>query len=485
MSKFSEPMLLIPSVLIAGKNGGYISTTDLINKLIDFLQPSGEDLQINESRNDTKFSQKVRNIIAHKSLENIGLAIKKDDGIELTSQGKEIYQSFLSQDQSQLNILQSPVPDNSRDLFSAYSPNHTPSQVIFYGVPGCGKSHTIDSTLESVDEFCKMRVVFHPEYTNADFVGQIQPVKKSENISYDFIPGPFSKILKRAYFNPEKHFYLIIEEINRGYAAAIFGDIFQLMDRKNGVSTYPIENDFINDYIRKIEESFKDSKFVKDIPDGEKNDSYYKQIHFEKFDFNFETGIRLPKNLSIIATMNTSDQNVFTLDNAFQRRFDMALIPNELDEKSAQKNAEIAETKITWGTFWKWINEKMMQSDTGMASTEDKRLGAWFIVNQDGKINEKVFAEKVLKYLWDDAFKFKRKDIFDENISSLEMLINEFKKSRFKVFKENDELLRKQGEQQNPQNSDSSDENANELGSNEQTNESNLNENSEQKNSES
>ena len=99
MSKFSEPMLLIPSVLIAGKNGGYISTTDLINKLIDFLQPSGEDLQINESRNDTKFSQKVRNIIAHKSLENIGLAIKKDDGIELTSQGKEIYQSFLSQDQ--------------------------------------------------------------------------------------------------------------------------------------------------------------------------------------------------------------------------------------------------------------------------------------------------------------------------------------------------------------------------------------------------
>ena len=453
MSKFSEPMLLIPSVLIAGKNGGYISTTDLINKLIDFLQPSGEDLQINESRNDTKFSQKVRNIIAHKSLENIGLAIKKDDAIELTSQGKEIYQSFLSQDQSQLNILQSPVPDNSRDLFSAYSPNHTPSQVIFYGVPGCGKSHTIDSTLE--------------------------------NISYDFIPGPFSKILKRAYFNPEKHFYLIIEEINRGYAAAIFGDIFQLMDRKNGVSTYPIENDFINDYIRKIEESFKDSKFVKDIPDGEKNDSYYKQIHFEKFDFNFETGIRLPKNLSIIATMNTSDQNVFTLDNAFQRRFDMALIPNELDEKSAQKNAEIAETKITWGTFWKWINEKMMQSDTGMASTEDKRLGAWFIVNQDGKINEKVFAEKVLKYLWDDAFKFKRKDIFDENISSLEMLINEFKKSRFKVFKENDELLRKQGEKQNPQNSDSSDENANELGSNEQTNESNLNENSEQKNSES
>ncbi len=104
------------------------------------------------------------------------------------------------------------------------------TNVILYGVPGAGKSWTIEH--EYMDADTKMeRLVFHPDYTYSDFVGQILPKKKGEDISYDFIPGPFTKIMRDAYRNPAKKFILAIEEINRGNAPAIFGDIFQLLDR--------------------------------------------------------------------------------------------------------------------------------------------------------------------------------------------------------------------------------------------------------------
>lgn len=317
-----------------------------------------------------------------------------------------------------------------------------PSQIIYYGVPGCGKSNKIREQLKNVPEKNKVRVVFHPEYTNAEFIGQILPVTNGE-IRYEFTPGPFTQIIKRAYLNPNEHFYLVIEEINRGNAAAIFGDTFQLLDRlkvgetdslgndptnaavntfTEGWSQYFVQNDDVNDYIRGNENSI--------------------QIGNIRFDSN--TAIRLPPNLSILATMNTSDQNVFTLDNAFQRRFDMELVRNEFDldkpSVNVQYNAKIADTNIKWGQFWEWGNAKITATLKGLSSTEDKRLGVWFVSNVDGKIEEKVFAEKVLKYLWDDVFKFKRSKVFVEEIDTLEKLIAAFEKpeqgkSRFAVFK--------------------------------------------------
>ena len=317
-----------------------------------------------------------------------------------------------------------------------------PSQIIYYGVPGCGKSNKIREQLKNVPEKNKVRVVFHPEYTNAEFIGQILPVTNGE-IRYEFTPGPFTQIIKRAYLNPNEHFYLVIEEINRGNAAAIFGDTFQLLDRlkagetdslgndpanasvntfTEGWSQYFVQNDDVNDYIRENENSI--------------------QIGNIRFDSN--TAIRLPPNLSILATMNTSDQNVFTLDNAFQRRFDMELVRNEFDldkpSVNVQYNAKIADTNIKWGQFWEWINAKITATLKGISSTEDKRLGVWFVSNVNGKIEEKVFAEKVLKYLWDDVFKFKRSKVFVEEIDTLEKLIAAFEKpeqgkSRFAVFK--------------------------------------------------
>ena len=362
------------------------------------------------------------------------------------------------------NILDTLVEKKNSTNDSNHSIDSKPSQIIYYGVPGCGKSNKIREKLKNIPEKNKVRVVFHPEYTNAEFIGQILP-KVNGHVTYEFTPGPFTQIIKRAYLNPNEHFYLVIEEINRGNAAAIFGDTFQLLDRlkagetdslgndpataavntfTEGWSQYFVQNDDVNAYIRKATK-LDDGSYL------ERNDGEpIEEIKIKEIHFNANTAIRLPPNLSILATMNTSDQNVFTLDNAFQRRFDMELVRNEFDltkpAVNAQYNAEIDDTGIKWGQFWGWINAKSTATLKGLSSTEDKRLGVWFVSNVGGIIDDKVFAEKVLKFLWDDVFKFKRPQVFAEGIDTLEKLINFFEnppegKERFDVFKDKANLV--------------------------------------------
>lgn len=329
----------------------------------------------------------------------------------------------------------------------------SPEQIIYYGVPGSGKSHEIKHKLEEEykipeekqDVFVE-RTVFHPEYTNADFIGQITPKLVQGKTDFVFKPGPFTSILKKALCDSQNRYVLIIEEINRGNAAAIFGELFQLLDRIDdaskktshekelntygkGWSEYFVMNSEINNYIRDTDDAFDGKAF--DI----------NGIHFSA-----NTGIRLPPNLSILATMNTSDQNVFTLDNAFQRRWDMKLIENvfgNTEEENHQKGAFVDTAKnITWEKFQTAINIKIgkMSEDAGLSSMEDKRLGCWFVkaVKQgdDYIISKDVFAEKVLKYLWDDAFKFCREKVFN-NYTNLESLTRDFKGDKeFAVFKD-------------------------------------------------
>ena len=339
-------------------------------------------------------------------------------------------------------------------------------QIIYYGVPGCGKSHQIQEDLKkkniTEENHQVKRVVFHPDYCNADFVGQILPVTKRDGgIRYQFKAGPFTKILRDAYANPDKEYALIIEEINRGNAAAIFGDLFQLLDRKResdpvevvngnsygpGWSDYCVENDYINAYFR-------------GAYDGEEAPNPLPPNTLGNITFNDNVDIRLPPNLSLYATMNTSDQNVFTLDNAFQRRWEMKQISNDLknddahpDEK-AQYDQFIGNTGVKWGSFREKINEIIMQSaeENGLSSMEDKRLGGWFIIPKKSSeapegakatITSEAFAEKVLKYLWDDAFKFDRKSHFGD-VRTLEKLIENFKKVGFNVFVEKSEVIAK------------------------------------------
>ncbi|MBR2106849.1 MAG: AAA family ATPase [Treponema sp.] len=304
--------------------------------------------------------------------------------------------------------------------------NH--DQTIYYGVPGSGKSHRIDEITKNLSEEQKIRVVFHPEYTNADFVGQILPCLTSDGIEYRFKAGPFSRILKKAYQNPDKPHYLIIEEINRGNAAAIFGDLFQLLDRDSeGWSSYEIENLDINSFIRSKDSTYSDAKIESSVNVG-------------GYTWTENTGIRLPPNLSLLATMNTSDQNVFTLDNAFQRRWDMELVPNSCsDSTQMQAKISVKEKTITWESFQSKINEVIAEkgNESGFSSMEDKRLGCWFIKNNEKGIDPEKFANKVLKYLWDDAFKFNRSEIFIDEVKNFEELKNLFIGDKgFEIFKD-------------------------------------------------
>lgn len=336
--------------------------------------------------------------------------------------------------------------------------------ILLYGVPGSGKSWTIEH------EYCKEdakidRLVFHPDYTNADFIGQILPVvDKDKQVTYEFTPGPFTTILHDAYHNPAVEYILIIEEINRGNAPAIFGEVFQLLDRKVeiqenddgfpvGTSEYGITHKYMAEFIYK----------------------------------NPADKIRIPSNLSIIGTMNTSDQNVFTLDTAFQRRWRMRLIENNFDNvRLSLANAKILDTEVTWKRFCETVNTIIIGNKAKMASAEDKRLGVYFVhendlefdqralpsggnatllveynallgAEQQGTITEeqkyrleeireaimhnRLFPEKVIKYLWDDAFKFNPEALFDtSNMDNLEKVIRTFIYSkgqdRFRIFKQ-------------------------------------------------
>jgi MoxR-like ATPase len=292
------------------------------------------------------------------------------------------------------------------------------TNIILYGVPGAGKSWTIKH--EYCDDESRMeRLVFHPDYTYSDFVGQILPkVGDDGSVSYEFSAGPFTKLVRKAYINPDKMYYLVIEEVNRGNAPAIFGDVFQLLDRDNdGASEYEITNADI-------------AKIV-----------YLNDSH----------KVSIPSNMCILCTMNTSDQNVFTLDTAFQRRWSMRLIKNRFHDEANElrfAGTKILDTDVTWQKFFTEINDFILGKNIRMTSSEDKRLGTHFVSEDDLRFedgNERQnsrFAEKVLKYLWDDAFKFTKEDVFDlEKVKSLEDVIELFVYStgnaRFLVFKEN------------------------------------------------
>lgn len=340
--------------------------------------------------------------------------------------------------------------------------------ILLYGVPGSGKSWTIE------DEYCPAgshveRLVFHPDYTSSDFIGQILPVvnkEKDNQVTYEFTPGPFTAILRDAYANPTQEFILIVEELNRGNAPAIFGDIFQLLDRTvtdktvdgitypAGTSEYEITN---------------------------------KNMALEVYK-NPAQKIRIPSNLSILATMNTSDQNVFTLDTAFQRRWKMRLIENSFDNvRPSLTDCQILDTGVTWSRFCEVINKQIVGNKAKMASSEDKRLGVYFVhegdlrhdtadkpvghdtiraelhellkADMESRLTEdqearlqairdalkqnRIFPEKVIKYLWDDAFKFNPEAIFNtkdnKELDSLEAVIRMFVyenrgRARFDIF---------------------------------------------------
>lgn len=332
-------------------------------------------------------------------------------------------------DWSEHNMVEENGPEYNLDIdYDKVERLEVGTNTLLYGVPGAGKSYTIEREYMK-KENPRERLVFHPDYTYSDFVGQILPVVSEDsdgnkNVSYEFTPGPFTTILKDAYTDPMVEHFLVIEEINRGNAPAIFGEIFQLLDRKTEID--PTNDDGFP--LRTSEYEISNADVAKYVY-GDKRHK-----------------IRIPSNLSIIGTMNTSDQNVFTLDTAFQRRWDMRLIENRFkSDDSELAETKILDTSVTWEKFCTAINDIILDKNVRMTSSEDKRLGTHFIhvsdlqPTEDDERHRRLFPEKVIKYLWDDAFKFTREEIFDvTNYNSLEKVIRKFIDSdgdeKFNIF---------------------------------------------------
>jgi len=275
---------------------------------------------------------------------------------------------------------------------------------IFWGAPGTGKSHELE--MERMEFFsepeCYERVTFYPNYSFAQFVGTYKPIMKEalspedpsapakKSIAYSYVPGPFIRIYVKAKLHPEKNYLLVIEEINRANAPAVFGDMFQLLDRiGNGYSEYPVATS--EDLRAFLEESNIDTP---------------------------ET-ICLPSNLYIWATMNSADQGVFPLDTAFKRRWDYRYFGiNNCEQEIAEKSFSVAGKSYNWNEFRKAINNKLLERNIN----EDKLLGPFFIkpsLFDNNELAVNAIKSKVLMYLYEDAGRqYRNSGLFDKcNVS--------------------------------------------------------------------
>lgn len=313
------------------------------------------------------------------------------------------------------------------------SPLDEPLQVIYYGAPGTGKSFTID---DKTDDKNSVRTTFHPDSDYASFVGAYKPTMENvpinsiygesvqfatgknghpgteKKIVYKYVPQAFLKAYVAAWSNLDTPYFLIIEEINRGNCAQIFGDLFQLLDRNNaGSSSYAIHAD--EDITQFLS---SDSKGFASLFDEQKDAIRAFELHKDNGktqavgqDILNGKLLLLPPNLYIWATMNTSDQSLFPIDSAFKRRWNWKYMPIEyhpIDKKTQQPidwNFQIGDNIYSWGQFLSKINPEIYT----LTESSDKQMGYFFAKadNTTGIISEEVFLNKVLFYLWTDVFK--------------------------------------------------------------------------------
>lgn len=365
-------------------------------KLVEYFEPSKERI--------TKDTM---------SLDELGLY----DGQEPNENLKKFYDAFvdLLKNDSTMPLEE---PEDGPLEFGDFIPR----QIIYYGAPGTGKSHTIKKE-EDVGKITCIRTTFHPDSDYATFVGCYKPhkINGTKDLTYEFVEQAFLEAYKQAWMNPKEEIALVIEEMNRGNCAQVFGDIFQLLDRSDdGWSTYPIKAD--TDIAEHLEElhipGYAATMNQRFGLDKEGNDRYPNR--------NWFGFMALPPNMSILATMNTSDQSLFPIDSAFKRRWDWKYIKikpgkNENGEK-LDWNIQIEDangepvkiigesTKLPW---WEFI-QKVNVIIASMTSSADKQLG-YFFCKPSKKANETdekptiitadTLVGKVIFYLWNDVFK--------------------------------------------------------------------------------
>jgi hypothetical protein len=282
--------------------------------------------------------------------------------------------------------------------------------IIYYGAPGTGKSRIIN---ESIDEAYAERTVFHADTQNSDFLGCLKPKMKGGVIVYEFRSGPFTNAIVKAFKNPSEQHWLVIEEINRAPAAAVFGEIFQLLDRNSeGESSYSI--------------NLSDQDMIS-----------YIEVETERV---LENGkLKIPSNLTLLATMNSSDQAVMPLDTAFKRRWSFRYIPIDFDNSFVASGKPCAEgsldiqgeagvgkktqeQQISWKNFAIAINIILTENSI----PEDKHLGPFFLTKNELTRDNRMesLTGKLFMYLWDDVLRHGMTElIFDEEIKTYGQLV--------------------------------------------------------------
>ncbi len=281
--------------------------------------------------------------------------------------------------------------------------------VIYFGAPGTGKSYNLNQDKNNLLEKYPgnyERVTFHPDYSYANFVGTYKPVPENESITYKYVPGPFMRMLKKAIQKPSEPYILVIEEINRANVAAVFGEVFQLLDRdENNESMYPIDT-------------------------SEDMKSYINQDK-----------IKIPQNLFIWATMNSADQGVFPMDTAFKRRWDFNYFSINNDEDLIEDiNVTLNDININWNTLRKAINDELLSYKIN----EDKLMGPFFAFYEfkDKELPvdtfKDIFKNKIIMYLFEDAARAKRNDLFSgaktSNYVTYSQICEKFDKDGIEIF---------------------------------------------------
>lgn len=254
--------------------------------------------------------------------------------------------------------------------------------VIFYGAPGTGKSNRVENIVRDAGKE-PIRTVFHPDLQNSDFFGCLKPRMKGKNVRYEFAPGPFMEALSEAYETPGEPVYLVIEELNRAAAAAVFGDLFLLLDRDDaGAGEYSVS-----------------------FPSPES------RAWFEGKTETVQTRIKLPSNLFIYATMNSADQGVYPIDTAFRRRWRQEYLPINPkfgpDGEIAYVDAAGDQHTMEWRAFVGLLNDHLL-SNRVLAIAEDRLLGQWFV--KEKELDGASIPQKVLLYLWDDLLRHEGRD---------------------------------------------------------------------------
>lgn len=316
-----------------------------------------------------------------------------------------------------------------------------PIQKILFGSPGTGKSYQIDDDIipyeldidiEATPENV-IKTVFHPEYTYGDFMGKLVPITRAGKVEYSYYEGHFLKALAQAYKNIIKghdkqgkkindhkieNVVLVIDEINRGNSAAIFGSIFQLLDRKDdGWSSYAVNINEIEliKILELIGTTFSydahgqiDEYKLKPHDGVKKLETLQEKIACLHFDL-VNISIKIPSNLSILATMNTSDSSIYYMDSAFKRRWDWEFI--NVNGETVKAEGDAFKTREDWKKFTQKLNYFIKSNYKYIRGIEDKQIGFWFIT--DEVIKKSAIQNKLMFFIWDNVFNRDKKPLIE------------------------------------------------------------------------